>query len=55
MIDSLCNLQRYKPGNSYLKEHYENTGEPNQFRNLAWMIYLNDIKSGGGTFSQIKI
>ena len=50
MIDSLCNLQRYKPGNSYSKEHCENTGEPNQFRNLAWMIYLNDIKSGGGTF-----
>ncbi len=49
-IEEYCNLQKYIPGNSYTKEHCENSGEPNHLRNLAWMFYLNDINDEGGTF-----
>jgi len=49
-FDSRMNLQKYLPGNYYKQEHCEHgpsleaTG-----RVLGWMIYLNDIKKGGGT------
>ena len=47
----MCNLQRYKVGESYSTEHCENDGSPGMLslRNIAWMFYLNDIESKGGT------
>ena len=49
-LDYNVNLQKYLPGNFYKKEHCEYGPFPVQrFRILAWMIYLNDIKKGGGT------
>ena len=49
-IDIPANLQHYKPGMSYNGEHME-TGyeETSARRMLAWMIYLNTVKDGGGT------
>ena len=50
-INTECNLQRYLPGKSYSEEHMEHG--PNEWdkkRVIAWMIYLNDIKDGGGTY-----
>lgn len=49
-IQSWCNLQKYSPGNAYYGEHMEHG--PNNYsstRVLAWMIYLNTVKHGGGT------
>ena len=53
-VDLFSNLQKYVPGNFYKTEHCEvGVGGKEQkraFRRiLAWMIYLNDIKKGGGT------
>lgn len=49
-IDKDANLQHYKPGMAYNGEHME-TGydEVSSRRMLAWMIYLNTVKDGGGT------
>ena len=49
-INDGLNLQKYLPGNFYKKEHCEHGPFPSQeLRILAWMVYLNDIKKGGGT------
>jgi|OM-RGC.v1.011236608 hypothetical protein len=48
-ISAFFNMQRYKPGGGYKIFHCERAG--NQFfpRTLAWMIYLNDVETGGET------
>lgn len=44
------NLQKYHPGKSYSNEHMENGKDVHDGKRLlAWMIYLNDVKNGGGT------
>jgi hypothetical protein len=44
------NVQKYLPGRGYTAEHTEHGNESfDSKRLLAWMIYLNDIKKGGGT------
>ena len=53
-VDPYINTQKYIPGNFYKTEHCEvgvNGKQQNMAlrRILAWMIYLNDIKRGGGT------
>tara|TARA_B100000427_G_scaffold280607_1_gene251344 strand:+ start:260 stop:796 length:537 start_codon:yes stop_codon:yes gene_type:complete len=49
-LDYNVNLQKYLPGNFYKKEHCEYGPHlEHNLRILAWMIYLNDIKKGGGT------
>ena len=49
-IDDIFMLQKYNPGRSFSKEHCEHGGfEFDSIRMLGWMIYLNDIKKGGGT------
>ncbi len=45
-----CQFARFKPNNYYRYIHCEQSnGEPFIRRVFAWMIYLNDIKEGGGT------
>jgi len=46
-LDSDFKIQKYNIGESYSKEHCENSGYND--RVLAWMIYLNDVKYGGQT------
>lgn len=48
-----CQLMRYEPGNYYSHEHCENDGQHGRDsfnRLVAWMIFLNNIKEGGGTY-----
>ena len=45
--NTLANIQKYKPNKYYKVEHCEEG--PTNNRILAWMIYLNTIKKGGGT------
>ena len=46
----ICQLMRYEPDNYYYHVHCENDGNKNCLhRVFAWMIYLNDVKDGGGT------
>ena len=43
-------LQKYLPGKSYSREHMGHGKDSwDSNRLLGWMIYLNDIKKGGGT------
>lgn len=50
-IESVCNFQKYDPGKYYDIEHCEHgENDDSSKRILAWMIYLNDIYDGGGTF-----
>ena len=48
-----CQLMKYKPNQYYHHIHCENDGSEfpidSNKRIFAWMIYLNDIKDGGGT------
>jgi hypothetical protein len=43
-------LQKYTPGRAYYTEHMEHGKDSHDGKRLlAWMIYLNDVKDGGGT------
>lgn len=44
------NIQRYQPGGqAYHSWHYENAHPDVSHRLLAWMTYLNTVRSGGET------
>tara|TARA_Y100001970_G_scaffold288142_1_gene414593 strand:- start:1721 stop:2296 length:576 start_codon:yes stop_codon:yes gene_type:complete len=45
------NIQKYNPTEGYFSLHCENSGKGKEFvdRNLAWMVYLNDVTDGGET------
>ena len=47
-LRSYFNIQKYEPGRCYKMEHCEHSPEYSQ-RILGWMVYLNNIKKGGGT------
>ena len=47
-LEDIVNLQKYQPGHYYSLQHHETTRPETRSRALAWMIYLNDIKQGGG-------
>ena len=49
-LSPIMQLTKYQPGKFYQKIHCENDGD-SRFLNraFAWMIFLNDIKKGGGT------
>jgi len=46
--NTLANIQKYKPNKYYKLEHCEEG--PTNSRMLAWMIYLNTVNKGGGTY-----
>ena len=46
-VDDIAYLMRYEPKAHYSYIHCESDGSPNRI--LAWMLYLNTIKIGGGT------
>ena len=53
--DVSCNYQKYKPGQSFNREHCEHLIST-PYRILVWMIYCNTIKKGGETsFPQQKL
>ena len=49
--ERLCQLMRYEPDKYYDEIHCENDcyNRPSVERVFGWMIYLNDIRRGGGT------
>ena len=44
------NYQKYDPGQGYHVVHCENQGQDSVKRIAAWMIYLNTVTEGGGTY-----
>lgn len=44
------NIQRYLPNEGYFATHCETTCKENSYRVMAWMIYLNTVNNGGGTY-----
>lgn len=48
-LDTMFNVQYYKPGAGFKKWHCENSGN-NQHRHLAFMTYLNNVDNGGTEF-----
>ena len=49
-LDPLMLLVKYQPNKYYTKLHCENDGHPHHLQRVfAWQIFLNSIKSGGGT------
>lgn len=44
------NIQKYLPNQGYFSTHCEATSKENEHRVMAWMIYLNSIANGGGTY-----
>ena len=50
-IDPYMQLACYEPNNFYNYIHCENGGDPKYInRVFAWMIFLNTIEKGGGTY-----
>ena len=43
------NIQYYKAGEGYFKNHYERDTVKNSVRELAYMVYLNTLTDKGGT------
>lgn len=43
-------IQHYKPGGGFKKLHFERYGLSSSSRWLVWMMYLNTVKYGGGTY-----
>ena len=49
-MDLLMQLMKYQPNQYYTAIHCENDGHPHRLQRVfAWQLFLNDIKSGGGT------
>ena len=46
MISSDIKIQKTPPGGGYHLWHYENSDEAHAFRELVWMVYLNDMPEG---------
>ena len=42
-------MQRFDPGKGFFTWHTETSSDHNSFRQIVWMIYLNDIEEKGGT------
>ena len=43
------NMQRFDPGKGFFTYHCETGADSNSYRQIVWMIYLNDIEEKGGT------
>ncbi len=49
-LNNFAQLMKYEPNNYYNVIHCENDGDSRYLKRVfAWMIFLNDIKEGGGT------
>ena len=48
-IAPIFNFQHYKPGEGFYDWHNERSSSEYANRVLVWMVFLNDIKNGGGT------
>ena len=50
------NIQHYKKGEGFIKEHFERNGGFNKSirRCLVFMTYLNDLEAGGTIFPYVK-
>ena len=48
-LHEIYNIQKYNKGGGYFALHCENNGGSNE-RMLAWMVYLNTVTDGGGTY-----
>tara|TARA_Y100001973_G_C5055304_1_gene259877 strand:- start:134 stop:676 length:543 start_codon:yes stop_codon:yes gene_type:complete len=48
-VSSDCQFAKFEPNNYYSYIHCED-GKTNPNRIFAWMVYLNDIEDGGGTY-----
>ena len=49
-VNNFVQLMKYKPNSYYDTIHCENDGDPRNLKRVfAWMIFLYDIKKGGGT------
>ena len=48
-VASTCQFAKFEPNNYYRYIHCEHD-DRHPMRIFAWMIYLNDIKDGGGTY-----
>jgi len=48
-LESGFNMQRFDPGKGFFTWHCETGADSNSYRQIVWMIYLNDIKEKGGT------
>jgi len=48
LISTDIKMQKTPPGGGYHLWHHENTDVPHQYRELVWMIYLNDMPDGEG-------
>ena len=48
-VSSSCQFAKFEPNNYYNHIHCEH-GKTVPNRIFAWMMYLNDIKDGGGTY-----
>jgi hypothetical protein len=46
LISSDIKIQKTPPGGGYHLWHYENSDEAHAFRELVWMVYLNDMPEG---------
>lgn len=50
-LDPFIQISYYKPNQFYDRLHCEDDGNPkNSRRVFAWMLFLNTIKKGGGTY-----
>ena len=49
-FDNIFNLQKYYPNQGYYQLHCENSSVNDCKRIGAWMIYLNTVSDGGGTY-----
>ena len=49
-VCDVYNIQKYDPGDGYHALHCESCNSATVHRVMAWMIYLNTVTDGGGTY-----
>ena len=49
ILEDAFNMQRFDPGKGFFTWHCETGADSNSYRQIVWMVYLNDIKEKGGT------
>ena len=49
VLEETFNMQKFNPGEGFYKWHCETGSDSNSYRQIVWMVYLNDIEERGGT------